>query len=116
MEFEQYVAILKSLSDDSRFKIINLLLNQDLCVGGLAKRLDISKAAVSQHLQVLRKIGMVTGEKRGYFTHYVVNRDLLKQVGEKTIELAEQTPSSNMCHRDDAGICQCTDINIGDKV
>ncbi len=115
MEFEQYVAIMKSLSDESRFKIINLLLSQDLCVGGLAKRLDISKAAVSQHLQILRKIGMVTGEKRGYFTHYIVNRDLLKKVGEKTIELADQTPCCNLCHRDDTGICQCTDINVSDK-
>jgi len=114
MELEQYVAILKSLSDDSRFKIINLLLSQDLCVGGLAKRLDISKAAVSQHLQVLRKTGVVTGEKRGYFTHYIVNRDLLKQVGEKTIEFSVQAPCCNLCRRDETGICQCTDINNGD--
>lgn len=80
MEIDQYIAVLRTISDESRFKIINMLLNQDLCVGGLAKQLDISKPAVSQHLQVLRKLGVVTGEKRGYYTHYGVNRELLTTI------------------------------------
>jgi DNA-binding transcriptional ArsR family regulator len=45
-------------------KTITILLKHDLCVGGLARQLDISKPAVSQHLQVLRKIGLLTGEKK----------------------------------------------------
>lgn len=111
MEIDQYITILRTISDESRFKIINMLLNQDLCVGGLARQLDISKPAVSQHLQVLRKLGIVTGEKRGYYTHYVVNRGLLKQIGEKTIEIASMTPLGKAgCHRDQTGECQCCNL------
>ncbi len=80
--------ILKVLSDETRFKIINLLLRYDLCVGGIAKEVGISKSAVSQHLQILRKAELVTGEKRGYYTHYTVNRNLLAKLGEKLIELS----------------------------
>ncbi|WP_347490376.1 ArsR/SmtB family transcription factor [Desulfoscipio sp. XC116] len=106
MEMEQYYEVLKAISDESRFKIINILLSHDLCVGGLAQQINISKPAVSQHLQALRKIGLVTGEKRGYYTHYVVNRSLLKQVGEKIIEAASKTNEGG-CQREQTGECVC---------
>jgi DNA-binding transcriptional ArsR family regulator len=105
---DNILGVLKAMSDESRFKIINILLNQDLCVGGLARQLDISEAAVSQHLQVLRRIGVVTGEKRGYYTHYGVNRALLKQLAEKINEIASQSPGcSGGCRRNRTGDCQC---------
>lgn len=110
---EQYYDILKTMSDESRFRIINLLLNHDLCVGGLAKRLNISKPAVSQHLQALKKVGLVTGEKRGYFTHYSVNRPLLAQVGEKLIALSLK-PNDGGCCREKTGDCGCQ-CQLGQK-
>ena len=76
------VLTLKALADESRFRIINLLLTHDLCVGALAGHLNISKAAVSQHLQILRKAGLVSGEKRGYWTHYRVDRSAILQIAE----------------------------------
>jgi ArsR family transcriptional regulator, arsenate/arsenite/antimonite-responsive transcriptional repressor len=73
---------MKILADETRYKIIELLLQNDYCVGALANRLGISDAAVSQHLQILRKGRLVKGEKRGYWTHYVVERDALNQLAE----------------------------------
>jgi len=81
---------LKTLGDASRFKIIKLLLGHDLCVGALAQHLDLSKPAISQHLQILRKAGLVRGEKRGYWTHYAVERDVLKQIAGDLVAMAEQ--------------------------
>jgi ArsR family transcriptional regulator len=81
-------SILKALADETRFQIINLLLTHDLCVGALANCLTISKAAVSQHLQVLRKAGLVRGEKRGYWTHYIVERNVLKKIADRFTEMA----------------------------
>ena len=66
---DDLLKVMKALSDETRLKIINLLLNFDFCVGALSRQLGISEAAVSQHLQILRKAGLVTGEKRGYYTH-----------------------------------------------
>lgn len=80
----------KILGDANRFKIINLLLDHDFCVGALAQHLGISKPAISQHLQVLRKAGLVRGEKRGYWTHYMVERDMLKQMADTLVNMAQQ--------------------------
>ncbi|SLM32260.1 Transcriptional regulator, ArsR family [Desulfamplus magnetovallimortis] len=77
---------LKALADENRMKILTLLMKGDLCVGALANRLEISKPAVSQHLKILREAGLIKGEKRGYWTHYVVEREAIanisKQIGE----------------------------------
>lgn len=88
---ENFILILKALADENRFRILNMLLDHDLCVGALANRLKISKAAVSQHLQILRKAGLVKGEKRGYFTHYAVEKNLLGEIAAGLTEMSNQT-------------------------
>ena len=75
------IDLFKALSDETRFKLLQLLLTSDLCVGALAHQLEISEAAVSQHLKQLRKAGLVKGEKRGYWTHYMVEKNRLREVG-----------------------------------
>ena len=94
---EKNITQLKSLADPNRLRILNLLLTHDLCVGALAHHLRLSKPAVSQHLKVLRGAGLVKGEKRGYWTHYLVQREVLRQVGESLVGMAEQKPSQEGC-------------------
>ena len=95
-----FITLLRALADERRFQIINLLLTHDLCVGAIAHRLGISESALSQHLQVLRKAGLVIGEKRGYWTHYSVKRSVLNQVADELIKSTNQAPSSEgICHR-----------------
>ncbi len=57
--------------------MVQLLKNRALCVGALAKMLEITPGAVSQHLRVLKEEGLVMAEKRGYFMHYRLNLDTL---------------------------------------
>jgi DNA-binding transcriptional ArsR family regulator len=73
-------AVLKALSDETRLRLLHLLLTRDLCGKALARSLGISEAAVSQHLKTLREAGLVTGEKRGYWTHYAVEKGMLEKV------------------------------------
>ncbi|MGQ9694030.1 MAG: ArsR/SmtB family transcription factor [Thermodesulfobacteriota bacterium] len=84
----ELVTFLKSLADQTRFELLKLLLTRDLCVGALACQLKISEAAVSQHLQQLRKVGLVKGEKRGYWTHYFVEKDKLLELARALEEMA----------------------------
>jgi len=71
--------ILKILGDETRYKIFKLLLNAEYCVGGLAKTLNISDSAVSQHVKILRESNIVVGRKVGYYTHLSVNKETMKQ-------------------------------------
>lgn len=91
---------LKALADEKRLEILSMLLKSDLCVGALANHLGISKPAVSQHLRILRKAGLVKGEKRGYWTHYMVDRQALARIAAELAELsAADPPYETICWR-----------------
>ncbi len=94
---------LKILGDENRFMIVSLLLKYDLCVEALANRLDISKSAVSQHLKILRDAGLVRGEKRGYFTHYLVDRKQLNRIADQLNEMAATEKSKYLSGPDCSG-------------
>ncbi len=110
---EDLIGYLRALSDETRFKIINILLEHNYCVGALAYSLGVSEAAASQHLQVLRRAGLVKGEKRGYWTRYSVERNAIILVAEELKKLAGRP----CCHGSFSGaeltgkggraMCQC---------
>jgi len=80
---EQQAAVFSALADPTRLKLVKLLCRQHdpdaLCVNALAGLLGVTQSAVSQHLRVLKAIGLVKGERRGYHIHYFVNRDVLEK-------------------------------------
>lgn len=114
----EFAKTFKALSDESRFKLVNLLLTHDLCVGALAHHLKISEAAVSQHLRQLREVGLIKGEKRGYWTHYVVDKPKLIGLAQALKDLTALPPcpegrcSRNLdqnadCSKQSKKMCDC---------
>jgi DNA-binding transcriptional ArsR family regulator len=77
-DFQTVLHISKALADETRLKLLALLLDQDLCGKALANRLGVSEAAVSQHLKTLKAAGLIAAEKRGYWTHYGIERRTLE--------------------------------------
>ena len=69
--------IFRVLSVDTRVRIVQLLRERALCVNALAKQLNVTPPAVSQHLRVLRDADLVIPDKRGYYVHYQVNEKTL---------------------------------------
>lgn len=79
---EDQARIFKVLSSSTRVRMIDLLKRRSLCVNALARALDITPAAVSQHLRILRDAEVVTADKQGYFVHYRVNEETLAKWNE----------------------------------
>lgn len=76
------IKVFKAIGDETRIKILVLLSKKNICAKGIAKHLEISEAAVSQHIKVLKEVDLVIGYKRGYHVIY----DLNKKVLERAIE------------------------------
>jgi len=80
---EEQAALFSVLADPTRLRLLRLLSRQRepdaLCVNALASLLGVTQSAVSQHLRVLRSIGLVKGERRGYHIHYYINPEALKR-------------------------------------
>ena len=88
-DFEKQARIFKVLAVDTRVRIIELLKCRSLCVNALARILEITPAAVSQHLRVLRDADVVLADKQGYFVHYRLNENTLTEWYQTTKRLLE---------------------------
>jgi DNA-binding transcriptional ArsR family regulator len=60
-----YETVLDALGDRTRRQIVEQLRGGPSSVGELAARLPVSRPAVSQHLTVLKRSGLVSYEERG---------------------------------------------------
>ena len=72
--------MLKALGEPKRFLLLQLMAKRGYCVQALARQSQLSEPAVSQHLKVLREAGLVYGMKRGYYTHYCLDKEALAAV------------------------------------
>ena len=104
--------VLKAIADETRMKIVMLLLGQNYCVRALARNLNLTEATISQHLKVLREAGLIIGVKKGYFMHYDVERAVLHELA-REIDALARIERKTCCGKDhtegDAyhGHCQC---------
>lgn len=57
--------VFSALADPTRRAILSMLLEDDMAVTDVATPFEISLAAVSKHLVILTRAGLITQEKRG---------------------------------------------------
>lgn len=69
--------VFEALASRPRRQILAYLSEAELSTSDLAARFSMSAPAISRHLSVLEKAGLVTSERRGQFVLYKLNRDSL---------------------------------------
>ena len=57
--------IFAALADPTRRAILSMLLEDDMAVTDVAEPFEISLAAISKHLMILTRAGLIAQEKRG---------------------------------------------------
>jgi ArsR family transcriptional regulator, arsenate/arsenite/antimonite-responsive transcriptional repressor len=81
----ELVALFKALGDPTRMRLIRMLASgmaTKVSVIELAQKLGISQPAVSQHLKILKNVGIVEPQREGYYVYYLINTDTLKHYKE----------------------------------
>jgi ArsR family transcriptional regulator, arsenate/arsenite/antimonite-responsive transcriptional repressor len=71
------IKLIHVITDETRFNLLQLLMQHHFCVKALSKKLGISEPAVSQQIRILKQYQLITGIKIGYQMHYHVNSDLI---------------------------------------
>jgi ArsR family transcriptional regulator len=64
----------QAFSDPLRLRILLLLRQQEMCVCDLVEVLEVPQPTASRHLARLRKAGLVTVRKEGFWTFYALTR------------------------------------------
>ena len=71
---------LRALADPVRREILNMLKRDELAAGEIASRFDISAAAVSKHLSVLKNADLIRDKRDGKYIYYTINTSVLEDV------------------------------------
>ena len=72
------LSLLKTLSDDTRLKILQALNEKEMYVELLAERLQLSAPTVSFHMKKLVAAGLVDSRREQYYTVYSIREGILE--------------------------------------
>ena len=71
---------MRALSDPTRREILQMLKKGTMSAGDLAAKFDMSAAAVSRHLAVLKEAELVRDKRDGKFIYYTLNASVLEEI------------------------------------
>ena len=83
MDFQNKADLLKALGHPVRLKIIKGLIENEKIgcnVNKMVENLSLPQSTVSQHISILKKIGIIVPKKTGASTCYVVVSTLVKKI------------------------------------
>ncbi len=75
-----FQATMRALADPTRREILNLLKKSSLSAGELGAQFDMSGAAVSRHLSILKDAGLIRDRREGKYIFYELNASVLEEV------------------------------------
>ena len=81
MDTIDVVKIGKALSDENRVKILQMLTDGEKCGCKLLEAFEITQPTLSHHMKILCDSGLVDARKDGKWSHYSVNRDVVREFG-----------------------------------
>ena len=71
---------LKALADPTRWEILNLLKKGKLSAGEITDHFDITAAAISRHLSVLKEADLIRDTREGKYIYYELNASVLEEI------------------------------------
>jgi DNA-binding transcriptional ArsR family regulator len=70
----------QALSNETRFRIVNLVREREMAAGTIARRFRLTRPAVSQHIGVLREAGLLDERRVGSKRLYVVRPEAFDEL------------------------------------
>ena len=71
---------MKALSDPVRREVLDMLKKERLSAGQICEKFDITDAAISRHLSVLKDADLVRDTREGKFVYYELNTSVLEEI------------------------------------
>jgi ArsR family transcriptional regulator len=94
-------AVFKALSDESRLRIINLLVTSgELCVCDIERVMGFTQTKVSRHLAYLRRVGLVDGRRQGLWMLYSIPKPRTEEQEQLLKFLADLLKLNDVAQKD----------------
>lgn len=70
VNMQELIKVSKALSDETRLRILNILLERECCVCEVMQALEISQSRASRNLGILEDAGFLTARREGAWVLY----------------------------------------------
>ncbi len=71
---DKLVSFFRALGEETRMKIISMLLEEEMCICELIEKLNLSQSAVSHHVKILKQAELVNDRRQGKWIFYSINK------------------------------------------
>ena len=75
MRTQSVLTKIQALSNATRFEIVCLLRDHEMTAGSIARRFELTRPAVSQHIGILREAGLLRERRLGAKRFYVARNE-----------------------------------------
>ena len=76
----------KIFGDSTRIKIINILIDNELCVNQISEKTNVSQSAISHQLRILKSSKLVKYRKEGNSIFYSLADDHVEKIFKRGCE------------------------------
>jgi len=83
---EQLSRLLKTLADETRLKIMKLMMLDRQCTQELAVELKLAEPTISRHLKLLREADLISSEKEGNYIYYNLRLERIAELHMKILD------------------------------
>jgi ArsR family transcriptional regulator, arsenate/arsenite/antimonite-responsive transcriptional repressor len=95
------VKAMKALSDDTRLRIMNVILERECCVCEVMQALEISQTRASRNLTMLYDAAFLKLKKEGLWSLYSLNIEGMPEYSAKLVEAVKMALANNKTARED---------------
>ncbi|MGL5151777.1 MAG: metalloregulator ArsR/SmtB family transcription factor [Clostridium sp.] len=96
------LSIFKALSDKSRLRIINNLINGPMYVELLSERIGLAPSTISFHLKKLEEANLVYSQKEQYYVMYYINLRVFENKLKEIVHMDENKNDDKEKQREEA--------------
>ena len=82
---------MRALSDPIRREILNLLKSGRMSAGDIVDRFEITGAAISRHLSILKEADLIRDKREGKYIYYELNASVLEEILLWLVDLKGET-------------------------
>ena len=92
---QNLIKAMKALSDETRLRILNVLLVKECCVCEVMQALDISQSRASRNLKVLYAAGFLKLRKDGLWSLYSLDEEETREYYSHLVKVVKKTLETN---------------------
>lgn len=85
----------KALSDETRVRILKLLLERECCVCEVMQALDISQTRASRNLGLLQDAGFIKSKRDGLWVVYSIDEHGMKRYSNSLLDILRKALADN---------------------